>query len=120
MFSDLSNQTPALMRVWAFRRESVSARHLHADTQRRSHATTLALSPRPAHQFPAAVWADGVHLFGAIRAKRAFEAADESVCFGVKSIRTFFTGSFHFQRHSRFGSFEFCSDCAHIVSNLDA
>jgi hypothetical protein len=89
------------MRVWAFRSGSVSARYLHADAQIRSHAATLALSPRPAHQFPAAVWADGVHLFGAIRAKRAFEAADESRCFRVKFIRTFFTGSFHFQRHSR-------------------
>jgi hypothetical protein len=55
-----------------------------------------------ARQFTAAIWADVIHLFAAFRAEGAFEAADVSFSVGRKFCRTFFAGSFHFQRHGCF------------------
>src|SRR5438045_5224176 len=98
MFLHLSDHTAALT---AYVRIDYGHAFLrrYTHTPIRSHAGMVGISPWPAHQFTTAIWTNVIHLVAALWAEGAFEGADVSFSVGRKFCRTFFTGSFHFQRH---------------------
>src|SRR5439155_1298281 len=54
---------------------------------------------RPSHEFTTAVWANSVHLLGAIHAICAFETANVCDSAGCERYSTFFACPFQLERH---------------------
>jgi hypothetical protein len=62
----------------------------------------LVFPPRAPQQFAATISANCIHLFGALRAKCAFETANVSLVGRAQHHPALFTCFFHFERHGYF------------------